>query len=97
MRSENAIVRELNGSKNVQKYERRTVDVITIDSYRGQAILHVPVGEKKYDFSFGIEKARAINELVVSGRWKGLMADMEGMQCEIQKNAHKMDNDVIVL
>ena len=70
-----------------KKYTPRTVENVTIDSYRGQAILHIPVGEGKFDFAFGIKKAQAIDQLMKSGRWRELMRDLQGTQDNLDRVA----------
>ena len=77
-------------------YQPRKVQTVTIDSYRGQAILHVPVGPEKYDFAFGIKKAEAIDELVRSGKWAKIMEDLRVMQAECDKVSARK-NEVIQL
>lgn len=79
-----------------KKYTPRTVEQVTIDSYRGQAIVHIPVGEEKYDFAFGYKKAQAIDRLVKTGQWDTLMADMKVIQAENEKIARRK-NEVIQL
>lgn len=78
------------------KYIPRTVEQVTMDSYRGQAILHIPVGEEKYDFAFGFKKVMEINKLVESGQWKKIVEDMKTLQGENDK-INKRKNEVIQL
>ena len=82
---------------NNNNYQPRTINEPYIDQYRGQAIMHVPYGKDGRDFAFGMEKAKAVDEMIRNGTWRQMMLRMEINQRTIVQMSARKEMDIIQL